>query len=99
MSRSARSSRRHLLQSQKLEAVGQLTGGIAHDFNNLLQAVAGNLELIARKPDDADRVVGWSASALNAVERGRLLTGQLLAFSSKQRSTSIRCGWPNWSAA
>jgi signal transduction histidine kinase/CheY-like chemotaxis protein len=74
-----------LLQSQKLEAVGQLTGGIAHDFNNLLQAVAGNLELIARKPDDIDRVIGWSASALNAVERGRSLTGQLLAFSSKQR--------------
>jgi len=74
-----------LLQAQKLEAIGQLTGGIAHDFNNLLQAVAGNLELIARKPDDVDRVVGWSASALNAVERGRLLTGQLLAFSSKQR--------------
>ena len=74
-----------LLQAQKLEAVGQLTGGIAHDFNNLLQAVAGNLELIARKPDDIDRVVAWSASALNAVERGRLLTGQLLAFSSRQR--------------
>jgi len=81
-----------LLQSQKLEAVGQLTGGIAHDFNNLLQAVAGNLELIARKPDDADRVVRWSASALSAVERGRALTGQLLAFSRKQRLdvTSIR---------
>ena len=75
-----------LLQSQKLEAMGQLTGGIAHDFNNLLQAVAGNLELIARRPDDVDRVVGWSANALNAVERGRLLTGQLLAFSSKQRA-------------
>ena len=74
-----------LLQSQKLEAVGQLTGGIAHDFNNLLQAVAGNLELIARKPEDADRVVRWSASALDAVERGRIVTGQLLAFSSKQR--------------
>jgi signal transduction histidine kinase/CheY-like chemotaxis protein len=81
-----------LLQSQKLEAVGQLTGGIAHDFNNLLQAVAGNLELIARKPDDEDRVVRWSASALNAVERGRALTGQLLAFSRKQRLevTSVR---------
>ncbi|WP_448664248.1 response regulator [Sphingomonas sp. CJ20] len=81
-----------LLQSQKLEAVGQLTGGIAHDFNNLLQAVAGNLELIARKPDDADRVVRWSASALDAVERGRSLTGQLLAFSRHQRldMTSVR---------
>jgi signal transduction histidine kinase len=74
-----------LLQAQRLEAVGQLTAGVAHDFNNLLQAVAGNLELIARKPDDADRVVHWSASALSAVERGRALTGQLLAFSRKQK--------------
>lgn len=81
-----------LLQAQRLESVGQLTSGVAHDFNNLLQAVAGNLELIARKPDDADRVVRWSASALNAVERGRALTGQLLAFSRKQRreTTSVR---------
>ena len=74
-----------LLQSQKLEAVGQLTGGIAHDFNNLLQAVAGNLELISRRPDDPDRVVRWTGSALDAVERGRSLTGQLLAFSRRQR--------------
>ncbi|MDV3456939.1 response regulator [Sphingomonas sp. HF-S4] len=83
-----------LAQSQKLEAMGQLTGGIAHDFNNLLQAVAGNLELIARKPDDIDRVVGWSASALNAVERGRSLTSQLLAFSSKRRADfdAVRLG-------
>ncbi|MHA6720321.1 response regulator [Sphingomonas sp. RS6] len=80
-----RSAEAALLQSQKLEAVGQLTGGIAHDFNNLLQAIAGNLELIARKPDDSDRIVRWTSSALDAVERGRLLTGQLLAFSSKQR--------------
>jgi len=74
-----------LLQSQKLEAVGQLTGGIAHDFNNLLQAIAGNLELISRRPDDPDRVVRWTGSALDAVERGRSLTGQLLAFSRRQR--------------
>jgi signal transduction histidine kinase len=74
-----------LLQARRLEAVGRLTGGVAHDFNNLLQAVAGNLELIARKPDDADRVVRWSGSALDAVERGRALVGQLLAFSRKQR--------------
>lgn len=81
-----------LMESQKLEAVGQLTGGVAHDFNNLLQAVAGNLELIARKPDDADRVVRWSAAALDAVQRGRAVTGQLLAFARKQRVqvTSVR---------
>lgn len=83
-----------LLQSQKLEAVGHLTGGIAHDFNNLLQAVAGNLELIAHKPHDSDRVVGWSAAALDAVQRGRAVTGQLLAFSRKQRLEvmSVRLG-------
>jgi signal transduction histidine kinase/CheY-like chemotaxis protein len=81
-----------LLQSQKLEAVGQLTGGIAHDFNNLLQAVAGNLELIARRPDQEANVVRWTAGALDAVERGRSLTGQLLAFSRKQKLnlTSVR---------
>lgn len=81
-----------LMQSQKLEAVGQLTGGIAHDFNNLLQAVAGNLELLSRKPDDPDKVVRWTGAALDAVERGRSLTGQLLAFSRRQRLqlTSVR---------
>ncbi len=81
-----------LLQSQKLEAVGQLTGGIAHDFNNLLQAVAGNLELIARKPEAEANVIRWTASALDAVDRGRALTGQLLAFSRRQKLdiTSVR---------
>ncbi|UYY59465.1 response regulator [Sphingomonas sp. S2-65] len=77
-----------LLRAKKLEAAGQLTGGIAHDFNNLLQAIAGNLELIARKADDPDRVVRWSASALDAVERGRAVTGQLLAFSRRQQSVA-----------
>jgi signal transduction histidine kinase len=81
-----------LLQSQKLEAVGQLTGGIAHDFNNLLQAVAGNLELIARKPGEKANVARWTASAREALDRGRSLTGQLLAFSRKQKLdlTSVR---------
>jgi signal transduction histidine kinase len=74
-----------LLQSQKLEAIGQLTGGIAHDFNNLLQAVAGNLELIQRSPTDTARVTRWTGAARDAVDRGRRLTAQLLAFSRKQR--------------
>lgn len=75
--------------AQQHEAAGQLTAGIAHDFNNLLQAVAGNLELIARKPGDEDSVVRWSANALDAVQRGRRLTSQLLAFSRARQSEVV----------
>lgn len=74
-----------LVQSQKLEAVGQLTGGIAHDFNNLLQAIAGSLELTLSKPDDPARVTRWSQNALKAVESGKTLTSRLLAFSRVQK--------------
>ncbi|RVT91160.1 ATP-binding protein [Sphingomonas crocodyli] len=74
-----------LLQSRKMEAVGQLTGGIAHDFNNLLQVVAGNIELIARKVKADPTLTRMSTNALSAVERGKRLTGQLLAFSRLQR--------------
>src|SRR6202008_1319541 len=55
-----------------------------HDFNNLLQAVMGNLELIDTRADDAEGVHKWSRNARQAVERGRKLTGQLLAFSRVQ---------------
>ncbi len=75
---------RALLQAQKLDALGQLTGGIAHDFNNLLQAITGNLELIERRPDDPNRIARWTRNARQAVERGKKVTGQLLAFSRVQ---------------
>jgi signal transduction histidine kinase/CheY-like chemotaxis protein len=74
-----------LVQSQKLEAIGQLTGGIAHDFNNLLQAIAGSLELTLNRPDDVNRVTRWSQNALKAVEAGKSLTNRLLAFSRVQK--------------
>ena len=74
-----------LAQAQKMEALGQLTGGVAHDFNNLLQAVSGYLELIRRKPGNAERVAHWADNALLASERGTKLTGQLLAFSRAQQ--------------
>ncbi|HEY8614593.1 response regulator [Phenylobacterium sp.] len=74
-----------LRQSQKMEALGQLTGGIAHDFNNLLQVVQGAFELIRRKPDDAARVGAWAENGLQAAERGASLTRQLLAFSRAQK--------------
>jgi PAS domain S-box-containing protein len=73
-----------LAQTQKMEALGQLTGGVAHDFNNLLQALSGYLELIRRQPTDAARVARWADNALLASERGTRLTGQLLAFSRNQ---------------
>jgi PAS domain S-box-containing protein len=75
-----------LRQSQKMEAVGQLTGGLAHDFNNLLTGMMGNLELlqgrIARgRLDDVDRFV---SAAQGAGRRAASLTQRLLAFSRRQ---------------
>ena len=73
-----------LRQSQKMEALGQLTGGIAHDFNNLLTVVVGGLDIIAKRADD-DKLRQYAENALAAAERGARLTGQLLAFSRVQR--------------
>jgi signal transduction histidine kinase len=73
-----------LVQSQKMEAVGQLTGGLAHDFNNLLTAVVGNLELIRARATEP-RIVRWADNAGKAAERGSKLTAQLLAFSRTQK--------------
>jgi len=74
-----------LRQSQKMEALGQLTGGIAHDFNNLLQVVHGAFELIRRKTDDTAKVAAWADNGIAAAERGASLTRQLLAFSRSQK--------------
>jgi PAS domain S-box-containing protein len=78
-------TREALFQSQKLEAVGQLTGGVAHDFNNLLMAVQGNLELMrdhAELPERLSRLVG---NALTGVRRGVSLTQRMLAFARRQQ--------------
>ncbi len=75
-----------LRQSQKMEAVGQLTGGIAHDFNNLLSAVMGGLELILRRTTD-EKIRRLATAAIDATRRGAKLTGQLLAFSRTQQLT------------
>lgn len=74
-----------LLQARKMEAIGQLTGGIAHDFNNLLQAVSSSLDLIASRTANDERARHLVDMALSAVDRGRRLTGQLMAFSRVQR--------------
>jgi signal transduction histidine kinase/CheY-like chemotaxis protein len=74
-----------LHQSQKMEAVGQLTGGVAHDFNNLLMVISGNLELIESGAANKDSVQQFALAARKAADRGASLIAQLLAFSRRQK--------------
>lgn len=76
-----------LRQSQKLQAVGQLSAGIAHDFNNLLTVISGNLERALRVSTDQPQVTRSLNNALVASERAATLTNQLLAFARKQPLT------------
>lgn len=73
-----------LRQSQKMEAIGNLTGGMAHDFNNLLGIIIGNLELMAAATDPASASMDLLADALGAAEHGAELTRSLLAFARRQ---------------
>ena len=74
-----------LRQSQKMEAVGQLTGGIAHDFNNLLQIIIGNLDTLQRNlPADSPRLQRSATHAMAGARRAAALTQRLLAFSRRQ---------------
>ncbi|MCK6189227.1 response regulator [Pseudomonas sp. EYE_354] len=81
-----RNNEEALRQSQKMEAVGQLTGGIAHDFNNMLTGIIGSLELLRRrvsrgKLDDLDSLIDLGVTSAN---RAAGLTHRLLAFSRRQ---------------
>jgi PAS domain S-box-containing protein len=77
-------AREALLQSQKMEAIGQLTGGIAHDFNNLLMAVLGSLELMRKRLPDDPRLRVLLENAIQGAQRGSLLTKRMLAFARRQ---------------
>ncbi|MFC4169861.1 ATP-binding protein [Teichococcus aestuarii] len=94
-SRALMQAEERLRQSQKMEAVGQLTGGLAHDFNNLLTGISGSLELLQiriaqGRLDDLDR---YLRAARAASDRAAALTHRLLAFSRRQtlapRATDI----------
>ena len=73
-----------LLQSQKLDAIGQLTGGIAHDFNNLLMAVIGSLELMRKRLPDDPKLMALLENAVQGAQRGAVLTKRMLAFARRQ---------------
>lgn len=79
-----RAIERQLRQSQRMEAVGQLTSGMAHDFNNLLAAVSGNLQMLYQTLHESPDVAQKILRALEAAERGATVTQRLLAFSRQQ---------------
>ncbi|MFP6774249.1 MAG: PAS domain S-box protein, partial [Alphaproteobacteria bacterium] len=79
-----------LVQTHKMEAVGQLTGGVAHDFNNLLTAVMGNLDLLRDHLAGDEPAQKYLATAYRASVHGAELTDRLLAFSGHQALTSAR---------
>jgi PAS domain S-box-containing protein len=73
-----------LRQSQKLEAMGQLTGGVAHDFNNLLTPIIGSLDLLHRRAAGSEREQRLIDGALQSAERAKTLVQRLLAFARRQ---------------
>jgi signal transduction histidine kinase len=79
-----------LRQSQKMEAIGQLTGGVAHDFNNLLQVILGSLNALQRRaakggiPENDPALRRWMEAGIEGARRAATLTQRLLAFSRRQ---------------
>ncbi|WP_419815904.1 PAS domain-containing protein [Glacieibacterium sp.] len=73
-----------LRQSQKLEAMGQLTGGVAHDFNNLLTPIIGSLDMLQRRGHGGEREQRLIDGALLSAERAKTLVQRLLAFARRQ---------------
>lgn len=73
-----------LRQSQKMEAIGQLTGGVAHDFNNLLMAITSSLALLRKRLPDDPAMLRLVDNAQQGAERGAALTQRMLAFARRQ---------------
>jgi PAS domain S-box-containing protein len=77
-------AREALFQSQKMDAIGQLTGGMAHDFNNLLTAILGCLELLRKRLPDDPSMKRLLDNAVLGAQRGASLTQRMLAFARRQ---------------
>ncbi len=78
-------AREAFFQSQKMDAIGQLTGGVAHDFNNLLMAVLSSLALIRRRIPEDPKTQALIDNALRGARRGAELTQRMLAFARRQQ--------------
>jgi signal transduction histidine kinase/FixJ family two-component response regulator len=86
----AREKTQHqLLQSQKMESVGQLTGGIAHDFNNLLMAIMGSLEILRKRVPQDPPIKRLIEGAMQGATRGASLTQRMLAFARQQELRTV----------
>ena len=77
-------AREALFQSQKMEAIGQLTGGVAHDFNNLLTVILGSLELVQKRLPDDPAIKRLIDNAVQGARRGASLTERMLAFARRR---------------
>jgi PAS domain S-box-containing protein len=77
-------AREAMAQSQKMEAIGQLTGGVAHDFNNLLMAVLGSLELIRKRLPEDPKLKVLLNNAFEGARRGVSLSQRMLSFARRQ---------------
>ena len=77
-------AREALFQSQKMDAIGQLTGGVAHDFNNLLMAILGSLELAKKRLPDDPQITRLLDNAIQGAQRGSVLTQRMLSFARRQ---------------
>jgi len=79
----------HLRQSQRMEAVGQLTGGIAHDFNNILGVMIGNAEMLSVGSEVGEKAKNHVEAIIQAIERASSLTNRLLSFSRQQKLSPV----------
>ena len=87
-------AREALFQSQKMEAIGQLTGGVAHDFNNLLMAIMSSLELLQKRLPDDPLARKLLNNAIQGATRGATLTQRMLAFARRQDLHAVRVDIP-----